>query len=155
MSRVQTLMPFQGFPDGILHRSSLRNVKDPLPVPQRGNTCCRVRTPSAAAQTCRALPWTRVLSCPRASSARIEPRGKWVRSCVERRGRRRGGSFPRLPSMKVFLTGCARRHAPRAGRCETGCFAGRPQWLCFLSRLVRGLRTLHSSPPPFQFPMGW
>lgn len=146
MSRVQALVPFPGLSRWRFASQLPEKGKGPSSSPPVGKRALSRVTPSATAQTCHALPWARVLSCARALSPHqaagemgADPRGE------ERKAKERLVSPPAFGE-SFFLLVCARMHAARAGRCETGCFAGHPPVALFFN-LFGGLYTHHSSPP--------
>lgn len=146
MSRVQALVPFPGLSRWRFASQLPEKGKGPSSSPPVGKRALSRVTPSATAQTCPALPWARVLSCARALSPHqaagemgADPRGE------ERKAKERLVSPPAFGE-SFFLLVCARTHAARAGRCETGCFAGHPPVALFFN-LFGGLYTHHSSPP--------
>lgn len=152
MSRVQALVPFPGLSRWRFASQLPEKGKGPSSSPPVGKRALSRVTPSATAQTCHALPWARVLSCP-ARSPRTKPRGKWVRTRVERRGRRRRGSFPLLPSVKVFSYWFVQGRTPQGREgVKLGALQDTPQWLCFLTCL--GGFILTTPRPPIPVPQG-
>lgn len=91
---------------------------------------------------------TRVLGC-RCLLSLHRDRGANVCRLARRRGKRQGGPFPLWPSnMHSSFLGCAKRRAPRAGRCDTGLFSpqsGRAPRLCYFNSWFGGF--LLSTPP--------
>lgn len=152
MSRVQALVPFPGLSRWRFASQLPEKGKGPSSSPPVGKRALSRVTPSATAQTCPALPWARVLSCARALSPH-QAAEEMGADRVERRGRRRRGSFPLQPSVKVFSYWFVQGRTPQGREgVKLGALQDTPQWLCFLTCL--GGFILTTPRPPIPVPQG-